>query len=444
MNSKDLLRFLCFLLFAGTTIIFARGSYSVDSWEYYTQAAAGVFNDWHSPFMPFVWRVLQQITNTYASIYYLQMALYWLMFYLLLKEIANRYLFIFTVILGIFFIFIPQYVMIDVHVALPLGLGFLLLLDAAKNGGTKHYQWRKWVALFSCIYALWMRPNILFAIMPAVYLFVDMFLLKKAGVFKKILLSLGIPVVAAGGYFLFSYSLLDAQRSYPEYKLMLLDITGISKTLHTDLMPGCVSHHADYNRDSVMRLYHPASFDDVYWPESGRAFVPRPAKALAACVSKSWKNAIRHHPWIYIKNRMNGFLYYLRIRKRFAPEAYWNVAYWVHEPNPVGLSLRHDPATDIFCNLWSRLCSTPFYDPWLWLLLNVVLFSVFLFYFSKRRLYSYKILAFVQLSAIIFTLSQIPVYQHDRDFRYHYWNVIAAIIGVVYWLCSIKRRETAA
>ena len=31
----------------------------------------------------------------------------------------------------------------------------------------------------------------------------------------------------------------------------------------------------------------------------------------------------------------------------------------------------------------------------------------------------------LQLSAIIYMLSQFPVFSNDRDFRYHYWNVMA-------------------
>jgi hypothetical protein len=125
-------------------------------------------------------------------------------------------------------------------------------------------------------------------------------------------------------------------------------------------------------------------------------------------------------------------LYYLRIKKRFAPQEYWNATYYVHEPNPVGIKWEVIKPQGPLVALWSSLYTTVFYDPWFWLLLNTLLFVFFLRRYLKRRTPMDKVLAALQLSALVFMLCQFPVFQHDRDFRYNYWNVIAVAIGLAF------------
>jgi hypothetical protein len=119
---------------------------------------------------------------------------------------------------------------------------------------------------------------------------------------------------------------------------------------------------------------------------------------------------------------------------------------------------------DRFTGMYTALGVTCIYSPWFWLLLNMAGFVGFL-YCSRReainavgagnladahsagslvgeprndenrlctpyRIRYWQLHAWIQLSGVLYTLSQFPVYQHDRDFRYNYWNVFVALIAV--------------
>ena len=84
---------------------------------------------------------------------------------------------------------------------------------------------------------------------------------------------------------------------------------------------------------------------------------------------------------------------------------------------------------------------TPFFHPWLWLVLNTTFACIFFYKFRRQHLYEYKVLAFIQLSGIIFLLSNFFIYQHDRDFRYNHWCVFVFIIGLIYLLSGSRLRK---
>lgn len=420
---------LCLLLLVITLRIFWPGTYTVDSWNHYGQMMTGNYHDWHSPLMPFIWRVLYRLTHKFSCMYLLEMSMYWFFIFLLLKESRNIVVAIVILLLAMVCIFIPQTVMKDGFFALSWAIAFVFLIMSAQYG----QAWLKWLILPLIIFGLWLRPNTIIAIMPALYIFTERYLAKNAGRAKKLAITVLLSGILVGGYFVFAYKILNAASDYPQYKIKLLDVTGISKVSGTDYMPACITSSQYYNRDSVYSLYHPASFDQIYWPPSGNHFVPEASAGYNDCITAAWKKAILAHPLIYLRNRYEGFLYYLRIKKRFARADYWDSAYYIDPNNQLGLTNRNGPAARKFVTVWDSLKQTVFYEPWFWLLLNCIFLILFMFRLKRTGYYPYKVLAFLQLSGILYTLSQFPVYQHDRDFRYNYWNVFVFFIGFAYF-----------
>ena len=423
------------LLFIGTCIIFFPGSYSVDSWSIYRQVQSGNYGDWYSPMIAVTWRWLISITGKFSIVFILQMFVYWLAASVLLIGLNKSWCVFFTgLACAYFFIFIPQYVMKDTHTALTWMLAIVLMLN--------QYELDNKVARFSgiliilvmLVYGFYVRINAVAGFIPLLYLFTEQYLTAESGWGKKILVLALSLALLIGGYLFVTYNLLDTKREYPEYKLRLLDVVGISKLSGKNYIPDCVRSYKHYDEHKLLKLYSPASIDDIYWPRDGSVpVIPNsPDSQLNGCVAKAWNKAVMENPVLYVKNRYHGFLYYLRVKERFKPDEYWNVAIWMEPKNPIGLKRDEWRQPGKWAPPYSRFTKTPFYSPWLWLVIGTVFFLIYIILYMRRKAYQYKIMAFMQLSAMLYLLSQFPVYQHDKDFRYNYWNVLAAGTGLVY------------
>lgn len=407
--------------------VFFPGSYSIDSWQIFDQAVSGQYNDWHAVIFPFLWKLLYKITGKIYAIYICQMILYWVFAGLLLIGVnKNSLVYYAGIVVFIGLLFIPQYVMKDSMSVLTWGIAVCLIVLSVQHG---KYRWLyALVSLILIVYGLWLRSNAIVAAIVLFYLYANIFLLRKGKWWVLLITAISLCVMSMWGSNLFTYKVMHAEKRYPQYKLKLLDIEGVSILSGQSYMPACVTRFENYNADSFAAAYTPASIDDIYWPPSGKpSILPMPDERLNNCVDSAWKTAIITHPALYMKNRVHGFIYYLRIRKRFSD--YWNVALWVQ---PYKYILKH---TDNwfyrkFGGVSERLSNTLFFDPWLWLIVNTFLWAFFAWLYKKRGDAVSKILMLVMLSGILYMMSQLFVYQHDRDFRYNYWNVIVVAIGI--------------
>jgi len=418
-------------LFLWSLWVFFPGSYSVDSWSMYSQASTGTYTDWHVPLLSFTWRLLLLTTRKFYSIYLLQMLLYWVFIWLLLVRInRSGFMFIAGTAIAVILLFVPQYVMKDTLMAICWGIAATLLLLPTEKY-TRKKQLILWTAVLALSYGLLVRINALLAALPFLYLLVGLFRPRATRIAKA-----AITLAASVCFFLLNniitYKLLRAGHDHAAYKLELLDIIGIARNTGDDYMPVNVRNYPGYDRQRTMTQYTPASIDDLYWPADQKNIFPHPDDAIADSVHARWKQAVMQHPFAYLSNRTEGFLYYLRLKKRFAANEYWNAAIWIDPNNPLGLKQTGNYFTEKFMHTYSDLGSSWFFTPWVWLLLNVLLLLRFSKKYRKTQYLPYKVVLLIQLSAVLYTLSQLPVYQHDRDFRYHYWNVFATFIGLVY------------
>jgi len=417
-------------LFLYTLCLFLPGAYSVDSWNQWREVTTKHFDDWYGTGMASTWRLLWIVTGSYASLYVTQMVLYWSFITLLLWRVPLRS-FAYWITLGaaLFFCFIPQYIMRDSLTVLEWAIAALLLLYAGSN--VTHRRKLTILALLLLAHGVWVRINAIVAFWPLAYV-VILLLGKRLALWKRLLLTVAVSVVLLVAVQFITYRIQKAERLYPDYKLKLLDLAGISRLSGENYFPAEINHYPAFHLDTLYARYTPASIDDIYWPEDHRPIFPYPNDSLNQAVSKSWAAAIRHHPVYYLENRLTGFLYYLRIKKRYAMVDYWNVApFFIFPDNPLGLKHENTKLKTRITAAYGHFYRTPIFDPWLWLLLNGVGLGLFIRRYRRRPEKNYWLVhACIQLSGILFLLSQVLIYQHDRDFRYSYWNVIVAFLAV--------------
>lgn len=438
---------LFFLLLAAVSsiIVLFPGSYSVDSIIQYDQVVNNSYHDWHSPLLPYLWKVLVSATGKYYSLYIMQMILYWLFIYLLLfKLTSNIYVYMAGVAIAMFSLYIPQYVMKDTHMIIAWGIAGVLTILLHRNT----YSFKSRLLLTSIIvlliiYGTGLRMSNIIAAVILFYMFVDAFKISKA---KKIVATLLLCIVTVTCVNYFIYNILHAERKYPEYKLMLLDVTGISKQTGKNYIPAEVQN-IGFNREKLYSEYTPASIDDIYWPAGGTApMFQEPDAKLNTILSKNWLRAIKENPQVYLQNRWQGFLYFLRIHERFAKRDYWDVAIFITDNNANIRAYNSEYIYEVFSLHYYLHQYSIFFAPWLWLLINTVLFLFCSYKYMRTKSAEYRLQGLLQLSGVVLLLSMLLIYQHDRDFRYTYWNYLLAFIGIIHCisLYAIRRIKRAS
>lgn len=421
------------LLCIWTISIFLPGSYSIDSWNQWKEITSGHYDDWYGTALVTTWKWLWKFTGNYMCLYIFQMTVYWTFVTMLLWDLpfksAGYWICIaFAWFFGVF----AQYVMRDVLTVLAWGLALAVLLRAVRS--STHRRSLTILSMLLLAYGLWVRINTLAGLMPLAYIGLLLLGGERLAFWKRALITVFSCLFLLFCVQVWTYKIQKANHAYPEYKLKLLDLSGISKLCGKNMFPPEFAGFPGFRFDTLMAEYTPAGIDDIYWPDNGRAMWPYPNDSLNRLVSHAWIKAVSRHPVYYLENRLEGYLYYLHIRRRFKTGLYWNVvAFWIQPDGPLPAKLEWTPFKDLLSKMYGFFDRTPLYDPWFWLLLNTLGFALFIRRYLKKpkaeRLF-WLTHACIQLSGILFILSQALIYQHDRDFRYTYWNVYAGLFAL--------------
>ncbi len=425
-------------LFIYTFSVFFPGSYSNDTWAQYNHAINEYFGDWFDPGLSYLWYTLIHLTGSFISLYVLQMALFLLFITMLTWDLNIKSLkFWLATALSTFFVVIAQYIMRDSLMAILWGLAVVLLFRSENFSNKSRYRFVL-IAFLLC-FGLWIRSNCVIALFPLIAAFVRVSVYPKKINWKiSLTLCLLLPFLILTGLRFVNYSILKTNNEFPAYKLKMCDIAGISILSGENLFPALIKTYPKFDIEKLKTVYSPASFDHIYWPNDRKYdLVPFPDQKLNEEVAKSWVNAIKKHPLYYLKNRMSGYLYYLRIKKRFEKEDYWNVPIFIDSDNPLHVATLANPVREGFNIMYHKFNKTIFYEPWFWLVLNCIGFVLFAIRNKAFPSLFLEINLYVQLSGILYLLSQFFVYQFDRDFRYNYWNVFVTLIAI----CSLLNKS---
>ncbi|HLZ86210.1 MAG TPA: hypothetical protein VKQ52_03170, partial [Puia sp.] len=215
-------------LFIYTLSIFLPGAYSVDSWNQWKEVTSKHYDDWYGTGLATSWRFLWVLTGNYMCLFVAQMLLYWIFITLIFWEVPFKSpVYWLGLGAGLFFCLIPQYVMRDSLTVLAWGVAALLLLYAGRS--ETHRRSLAIAGLLLLAYGVWIRINAFIAFLPLAYAGILLLSRRRIAPWKGMLLSGAACLLLMVTIQLFTYRVQKAERLYPDYKLKLLDLSGISK-----------------------------------------------------------------------------------------------------------------------------------------------------------------------------------------------------------------------
>jgi len=432
IESKSVAFVVCLLGFVFNLIAYYPGFMSPDSLDQYQQSLSGIYNDWHPPIMSGLWHLFNYIYAGSLMMLLLQLFMFWLSIYILLTSIKGLTwkLSILLLSLAPFIQNFAGYIIKDVQMSYAWLLASVILFRAliAKR---KLSLLEAAITILLIIYATWIRQNALPGSLPFCFLWVWLVFGNKSNKFRLIASAILI-ILLAYLQFPFNYKIFHAEKTYPETKLYLEDITGIyAKTGDSYYTPYVLTGPAfDTNR---LRLgYNPATFDDLWDTHGSGELLPDMNDSNVKDLQKAWEHAIIKHPFIYFNNRIDGFLYYLRIKNR-TPLHYF---YPYIDPNQYGFVFKPNIISRLFLQPISFQKDMFYMHPWFWFVISFVLLF-FIRGFKNKAYKQYYIL--LVLSGLLYLLPQFLVYQTDTDLRYFYWNCLAPALCICILIADRKQ-----
>lgn len=292
------------------------GFASPDTIDQYHQALAGRYTDWHPPVMAMLWHLLNYIARGPQMMLLLQILFLWFSCWLLMRQ-AHSIKWYICIVLFAWAPFIQNfigYIIKDSQMALSLLLAVVLMLRI----GSKQLKEAKWeIALCAVVlvYGSIVRPNAPPAALPLCLLFAWV-LFRNSGRIVKL--------AAGAGFMLFivlsnslQYKVVhEDDMQYPTFKLYMYDLAGVYKATGDNVFPAFLYQDPHFDTAYLRTHYIPATFDDIWSNGDSLAVIPEGTEKMNNALKTAWTNAIKKHPAAYLANHADGFLYYLRLKKR--------------------------------------------------------------------------------------------------------------------------------
>ena len=425
------------LLAAGyglTLSVFYPGIMTYDAKFIYEDMGKGTFGDWQSPFMTWLWGLIDPIAPGSGSMFLLIATCYWLGFGLLTIVLATRAKW--------------SALLLPILALLPPALAFVAIIwrdvlfatcwliaatiaFAASGRSSPIRLPAQMLSLALVAMGVLVRPNALLAapVLAAYVIWPSQFSLRRTTI-------LFVPAVL--GFFavvqLVYYGALGATRQHPLQSIMIFDLGGISHFAKENQYP--VDWTEAQNTQLLNTCYQPTQWD-IYWRLEPCDFVMAKIereKALfgTPAIPKAWLLAILRHPLAYLQHRLAFMWNFL---------AADNLTMWLVDVERPTQQVFPDRATfAALVVVHDVLKSTPLLRAGSWLLACIALC------FLGARGSCPRQNAFVLGvcgSAAIYVLTFFPA-GVASDFRYSYWSVLATIAGVVVMVSGSAVTEPAA
>ena len=423
----------CFVCFIANVYAYLPGFLSPDSIDQYGQSLTGQYNDWHPIAMAVFWSLLNKFFVGPQVMLVYQVGCLWLSIYLLLlstKKAGWRiaiWIFAFAPFVQNF----AGYIIKDSQMALSWLLSCSILFF--------FYQRNKAVPVYAAIisglllvYGCLVRPNAIPGAIP-LYLFWAWMLVynnRKLMIAAYSLLLILITIVS--NYFL-SYRFFDVTRSYPQNKLYLHDMAAVFVQTGEPVYPPQLFENNTFDTTAIKEKYHPATYDMLWWNQHGQPIhEDLNNEEKTYLLQNAWINTITAHPFLYLSNRWESFLYFLRLKKRSDDFTYY--ISWISD-NKFGLQVKGGRVHDTFIRSVTIHKQMPYMRPWFWFFLNIILLA-FIQFAGKNRAFYIAIL----LSSLMYVLPQFFISQTDTDFRYMYWNCIACSLALIILISDARKK----
>jgi hypothetical protein len=429
---------ICSILFIASFIACNPGFLSSDSLDQYNQSVTGKYMDWHPPLMAFVWRMLNNIYQGPQVMLVMQLVFLWLSIYLIATTFKNKYWYVFAGMFALapFVLNFAGNIFKDSQMALSWLLAFSFLFKAAVNE-TKPKIWQLLGCALLIFYGAWIRYNALPACLPLLFLLSYVWVNGKR---KLIGTFLVLSLFALAGTFAFTGRIFNAIKSFPESKLYMHDLSGIFVKTGENVFPAILYTKPGIDTTYLRAKYTTATFDNIWWNADNKPFAPEPVPEMISELREAWLKAIKRHPGVYISNRYDGFLSFLRLRKRTGGFVYASPGIeqngYGYEPMGRGFHQALTMSFELHDNM-------PYMRPWFWFFVNVLLILFLPLVRNSILKICCGLLAF---SSLLYLLLQFFVYQIDTEFRYVYWNCIscALAVGILCMAARSNKKEKAA
>jgi hypothetical protein len=420
--------------FGLTLLIFYPGVMTFDAKFLHEYAMKGTMGDWQSPVMVWLWGLIDPIAPGTGSMFLLIAVTYWLGFGILSLALASRGRVV-ALLLPLLALTPPVLALAGIIWRDVLFATCWLLAGSIAFAVSERRSWiglsGQALALVLVVLGVLLRPNALLAapILVAYTVWLSQVSLRKAAI-------LYLPAVL--GFFgvvqLVYYGVLDAKREHPLQTVMIFDLGGISHFAKTNQFP--VDWSETENAMLLNNCYQPTMWD-IYWRLEPCDFVMRKVereKGLfgTSAISRAWLTAILQHPVAYVQHR-SAFMWNFLTGD--------NLTMWTADiENPTKDIFADRAAFSALRSTHDALKPTPLFRAGFWLLACIALCGIG-WHRAPREA------AFVSCvcgSAAVYVLNFYGV-GVASDFRYGYWAVLAAMVGVVVLLSgnasSLARKD---
>lgn len=400
-----------------------------DAIDQYTQSLTHRYDDWHPPVMAGLWALFDYVYKGPQTMLVFQLGLLWTSVFLLLTLMPDKR-WRFCIILFALAPFVQNftaYITKDANMALTWLLAFTLMLRYAYH----NKRVPVWMAVFIFIlltYGCWVRTNAFPGVLPLCTWLVWLVLRDKKNVLKISALLVLAAFLASGHWI--QDAVFKTRKTHPEFKLFLHGITGIYVAAGENYFPDTLLRYKGFDTTLLKKYYTPATFDDIVEkdtlikiPEAINYIVPTKA---------AWIRAVRKHPLVYLANRFDGYLYFLRIKVRDSSEL-TTLFPWIDD-NKYGFTVDEEAPLYLLYNGAIEVQSPmPYMQPWFWMLLNILLLL------AIRRIRNTALrqgFAVLVISGIFYQALMFWVFPIDTDFRYFYWNCIGCSLAICLWIAD--------
>lgn len=414
--------FMSFLIFAGFVILnlflFWPGFMSGDSISQYSQAVRGQYNDWHPPLMSFIANQIGVLIPIPQGVLIFQILLIWLPFYALFLFFKSKLppSKAITLLLIPFFPSIFNFSGVlwkDVHMgAACFGAWVSIYLLFRGKMRNLYRTALVVVAIVLLFYAQSVRQNgvlfTFFAFWALTFAVKKSHCSKVSVDLKSFVGALLLATIGLGVERILSYSYLRAEKRYPFQYVQIYDLVGVSHFLGRSVLPSYLSVTNGCPFEGVISKYSVNNGNDIFWSEACNINFLNDANDVKL-LSKDWIKTIITYPMDYLKHRSAVFLGFLRLGTI-------TTYYAMHDgivSNDFGLKNDMNLFRTIVFRVYQKLEDTPFYYPWVYLILSGLLFKCSIK--SSNRLF-FSLLA---VGSVIYVMGYLVV-GPASDFRYVY------------------------
>ncbi len=394
------------------------GFMSFDSLDQYVQAKNNVYNDWHPPFMAWLWNKFLYIIDGPNLMMFLFNLTYWFSIWLIATKIKNFALCIFLIALSLSPVMI-NFIGVIWKDTFLFSLLILVCAILFTIKGIKISRLRKFL-LFSLLVvihfiAILLRHNAITAVLPLLILSI-ITTFGNRRLIAPILAGLFISVALFIAGQKVNDTLCKGRHLHPEQQLMIFDLMGISQDINKNLMPDYLQ--SKLTLDSIKQYYFYSS-GGLYPIFSMHCNTSDPDKLHL--LKQAWVSAIKNHPKELVKHKYLVFLY---LQSESSLVTYNSI-----NENKYGIVLKPNRVRETFISYTEGSFAKTLYKAKYYTWGCLIILATSLLLIRKNEQIIYPLL--ISLSGVFYSLTYFLL-SPTSDLRYNYWTIGAAIISFVF------------